>query len=242
MKLLFDSCRGTSIPHAFASEIVRECVFGVDEETYATLAKGDTAENEWYWEAWSDVTDHAILVEDCDDDVLLVARDADLQGDADKRDMVLKDAGAEVYRLEQTDGDVWMIPLAMEWCDETEQWCYPDDPARIDTLVDRVRSRMEVEVTCDVDDTPIRGNALASGDEIEDANQEQWVRDQLANGNEWTWGFVTVTGTWRGRTASDSLGACSYHTKSDFLACGYYEDMCDNVARQIANQIIGDKQ
>jgi hypothetical protein len=57
--LLFDSARGVYIPRDFANEIKRECVTGIDAETFATLEAGP--DHESYWDAWSDVLDRATL-------------------------------------------------------------------------------------------------------------------------------------------------------------------------------------
>jgi hypothetical protein len=57
--LLFDGARGVYIPRDFANEIVRECVSGVDAETFAILEAGP--DHESYWDAWSDVLDRATL-------------------------------------------------------------------------------------------------------------------------------------------------------------------------------------
>lgn len=39
---------------------------------------------------------------------------------------------------------------------------------------------------------PIEGNVQDSGDKEDDREQEEWVRDQLANGNEAAWAFASV--------------------------------------------------
>ena len=79
--LLFDSARGQFIPQNFTEEIDRWCVYNVSDEDWATLEAGPDLENEWYWEAWANVLDNALLVD-----------------------------GPAVYRLEQ-DGDVWLVKV-----------------------------------------------------------------------------------------------------------------------------------
>ena len=76
--LLFDSNRGQYIPQNFAEEIDRGCVYHVTDEDWATLEAGPGPENEWYWEAWENVLNNALILD-----------------------------GSNVYVLEQ-DGDVWL--------------------------------------------------------------------------------------------------------------------------------------
>lgn len=63
VELLFDADVRRCIPQDFADEIKRELVLGVDDETWETLEKGDTEDNEWIWEAWDDVLSDALIVE-----------------------------------------------------------------------------------------------------------------------------------------------------------------------------------
>lgn len=87
--------------------------------------------------------------------------------------------------------------------------------------------------------TPIEGNALASGDEETDQEAEREIARQLAAGNEWAWCMVEVKAEWRGFTASDYLGCCSYKNEAEFKAVGYYEDM-RNQALEYLNTILGE--
>lgn len=102
-ELLFDSASGTSIPRRFAEEMKRDAVAGVDEETWDILAQGDIDENEWYYEAWDGVLDHAVIT----------------------------DSDGTKYRLAVNDnGDVFLVPEGMEWDEETEwyRWPAPEPP------------------------------------------------------------------------------------------------------------------
>jgi hypothetical protein len=78
--LYASSARGIYIPQFFAESVIRENVQGVPEEDWAILEAGP--DHEWYWEAWNDVCDNALLVS--------------------------PDTAAQ-YRLWQ-DGDLWLIP------------------------------------------------------------------------------------------------------------------------------------
>ena len=79
---------------------------------------------------------------------------------------------------------------------------------------------------CEPEDMSIEGNCMASGDDDVDAEQEQWIRDQLDDGNEWAWCQVTVVATWREWEGKAHLGGCSYLSKEDFMQPGgYYDDL-----------------
>jgi hypothetical protein len=99
-------------------------------------------------------------------------------------------------------------------------------------------SDVEFTIECEAETIPIRGNALASGDEAQDREAEQWIHDELERGNPWAWCCVVVrarlvvTATQKGRVpidctleGIDSLGACSYASEADFMKSGYVDDM-----------------
>lgn len=96
--LYADGARGIYIPQFFAESIRRDRVSGVSEEDLNTLALGDTEENEYYWDTWADVLDHAIVTDD---------------------------AGVQ-YTLWQ-DGDLWLVPVGMAFCDRHERYFWPMD-------------------------------------------------------------------------------------------------------------------
>lgn len=88
----------------------------------------------------------------------------------------------------------------------------------------------EDEVTytldCQPEDIPVRGNALASGDDKEDRRAEDEIIERLENGDTWAWASVLVRAEWNGFTGTDGLGCCSYRDEADFCQPGgYYEDM-----------------
>lgn len=47
----------------FANGIRRDCVIGVSDEVWKCLEQGDTIENEWYWEAWSELERDAVITD-----------------------------------------------------------------------------------------------------------------------------------------------------------------------------------
>jgi hypothetical protein len=78
------------------------------------------------------------------------------------------------------------------------------------------------------DDIPVRGNAIASGDEAFDKQVEDEIIEALNRGEDWQWALARVIAsvevegeTYRGDTY---LGACSYRSESD-LKSGVFEDM-----------------
>ena len=95
IELLFDDASGIYIPQRFAQEIDREAVTGVSEEDFEILNDPD---HEFYWDAWADVLDTAIIT--------------DIHGTQ--------------YTLYQ-DGDVWLIPIGMEWSEKDEFFVWPDE-------------------------------------------------------------------------------------------------------------------
>ena len=103
------------------------------------------------------------------------------------------------------------------------------------TLRDLIAAESEITLTVEPEDTPIKGNAMASGDDAADKRAEDSIREQLADGNEWAWCAVIVRGTWRGLSASDSLGCCSYLSEADFRQPngGYYDDMVSGVIDEL---------
>ena len=80
------------------------------------------------------------------------------------------------------------------------------------------------------DDIPVRGNAMASGDEAEDKAVEDEILSRLDDGDTWAWASVNVQAsvTIDGEefTGDDYLGGCCYHDTADFITGnGYYDDM-----------------
>jgi hypothetical protein len=96
---------------------------------------------------------------------------------------------------------------------------------RVHTEVDPA-TKIAYTVEIEPEHIPVRGNALASGDDAEDRKAEQAIERQLRNGNLWAWCAVTVTALRGEYEGSDHLGACSYRNTADFVTeDGYYPDM-----------------
>lgn len=92
-------------------------------------------------------------------------------------------------------------------------------------------------VTPYADPTPVRGNALASGDDAEDRKAEDSILRRLRLGQVWAWCTVEVKGFWRGLTASAYLGCCSYRNRADFEKGGYYEDLQHEVVEILQSMV-----
>lgn len=95
-----------------------------------------------------------------------------------------------------------------------------------------------IELFCEPEEISIEGNALASGDDEQDREAEQWIRDQLDRGNDWAWCTAHVRVTYKDILVADEyLGGCSYESANDFKKGGYYDDMVDTCIDQINEQL-----
>ena len=95
---------------------------------------------------------------------------------------------------------------------------------------------VEFVMEVDPDPEPYVGNCSAI-DPATDAEQERWIADQIASGNEWAWCRVTVWARFENLQGSDSLCGCSYESRAAFQAGGYYEDMKQEAVRDVARQL-----
>jgi hypothetical protein len=75
------------------------------------------------------------------------------------------------------------------------------------------------------EDTPVQGNALASGDDALDKEMEDEILKRLDSDDTWAWAFVTVEACIGEFAEADSLGCCCYRDTADFLDDGYYSAM-----------------
>lgn len=104
-----------------------------------------------------------------------------------------------------------------------------------DALIEFLRTRAEITLTAEQDDIPVRGNALASGDDEVDRACEDAILDRLESGDVWAWASVRVRATYRRYSGSDYLGACSYADEEAFRAPGeYYDAMRDRALENLA--------
>ena len=92
-------------------------------------------------------------------------------------------------------------------------------------------------IECTPEDAPVRGNAMASGDDALDKEVEDQIIADL-EWNEWAWCVVKVTCRYGRASGAQYLGGCSYKDESDFSSPdGYlpqmkaeaYEECCFDV-------------
>ena len=106
-------------------------------------------------------------------------------------------------------------------------------------LIDRILREATFTLQVVEDSTPVRGNAMASGDEAYDREVEEGILSRLDEGDIWGWAWIHMTATWNGLEGEDSLGGCSYEDEADFIKnSGYYEDMKFVAAERIATEFL----
>lgn len=83
----------------------------------------------------------------------------------------------------------------------------------------RKLTESDVTFTLEVeqDDTPIRGNALASGDDELDKRVEDEILARLNCGDVWAWACVTVKAQYKSWVGAACLGAVSCADEADFM-------------------------
>jgi hypothetical protein len=102
----------------------------------------------------------------------------------------------------------------------------------------RLAELAAVRVYVDVDSTPVRGNALASGDDPADRECEDSILERLENGDVWAWAYVEVRASYAGVDGADYLGCCSYEDEADFRRPGgYFDDMREEALEQLALEL-----
>lgn len=94
-QLYLSDARGAYIPRDFARETKRDCIANVSPDTFAALESGP--DSEFYWDAWTIAESNAIVTDPM--------------------------SGVQ-YRLHH-DGDLWLIPVGMEWADASGFFAWP---------------------------------------------------------------------------------------------------------------------
>ena len=96
--LWLNDARGIYIPRDFANSFADRAkhVQNVSDEDWTILEAGPY--HEWYWEAWVNVCDNAIVT----------------------------DNDGVRFRIHQ-DGDCWLIPEGMEWSEENDFYMWPEE-------------------------------------------------------------------------------------------------------------------
>lgn len=184
------------------------------------------------YETWDQITcrgDVFVVDGTIDEDALMVARDAwEKAGncESDEWRAVITKHGGVICTVYQSDGDTFLIPEGMEWSDDEGWYQWP--------LADRA----EIEIECYPEDNPVRGNALASGDEDEDRACEDAILRDLEGGNVWAWCTVRVVARDGKHEGSSSwIGGCSYENEKGFRECGEFEALKSEALEDLAANI-----
>lgn len=94
-------------------------------------------------------------------------------------------------------------------------------------------------------DIPIRGNALASGDNETDRAHEDAIMAELQDGNVWAWTTVRVTaivpdireGDYDDIVGETFLGGCNYANAEEFMQSDYFAEMKAEALRDLNEQL-----
>ena len=99
-------------------------------------------------------------------------------------------------------------------------------------------SDVTFHVIAEQDHIPVRGNALASGDDAEDRRCEDEILKRLNDGDVWAWAVVEVEARYHGLVGRDVLGGCSYRDEADFREPGgYFDDMKSEALADLQHQL-----
>lgn len=89
----------------------------------------------------------------------------------------------------------------------------------------------------DPSEVPVRGNAVASGDDTFDRECENRILADLANGEDYAWCDVVVKATLGPFVGVDSLCAVSVHKESDLESMIKEYGMRENALTDLTTQI-----
>jgi len=87
------------------------------------------------------------------------------------------------------------------------------------------------------EDTSVRGNALASGDDQLDKEVEDEIFARLESGDIYAWFTAKVTvRDDQGNEVSEYLGCCNYQDEEDFRNGSCYSEMVEECVRQLETE------
>lgn len=96
-------------------------------------------------------------------------------------------------------------------------------------------------VEIEAEDIPVRGNAMASGDDAADRECEDEIIARLDRGEVEAWCAVVVKATWKGYSATASIGACtldrSYTTEDVIDGHDLRGEALESLNEQIASEV-----
>lgn len=91
------------------------------------------------------------------------------------------------------------------------------------------------------DDIPVKGNALASGDDAADKEAEDAILDRLDRGDELAWCIIVVEAKWQGYRGIASLGgntlADSAEVESTIKEHDMYTEALDNLNTALEREL-----
>lgn len=97
---------------------------------------------------------------------------------------------------------------------------------------------VEIVLRVEYEEAAVRGNALASGDAVEDKACEDEILARLNQGDVWAWATVTVEARYAGLVGRNSLGCCSYRDEAEFREPGgYFDDMKAEALADLQSEI-----
>lgn len=105
-------------------------------------------------------------------------------------------------------------------------------------LISFLKNNAHISFDPQEEDVPVRGNALASGDDALDKECEDKIIERLNQGDLSAWFCAKVTAECFGFKESTYLGACSYDSFEQFQSDEYYKQMIDDVLSELANTLI----
>lgn len=99
--------------------------------------------------------------------------------------------------------------------------------------------KLTYKVFATQDNTPVRGNAMVSGDAAADREAENEILERLYCGDIWAWASVAVTCSIDGfdYTGIDHLGCCCYRNESEFREDAYFADMCAQAKENLISEL-----
>lgn len=97
---------------------------------------------------------------------------------------------------------------------------------------------IHIRVTAYLEDIPVRGNAVCSGDEDFDQQVESEILERLEQDDVWAWATVCVTAEWEGLKEVECLGCCCYADEEEFRQeGGYFDDMVEEAITNLNTRL-----
>lgn len=98
---------------------------------------------------------------------------------------------------------------------------------------------IEITISAEPEEIPVRGNAMASGNDADDKAVEDEIIARVESGDAWAWCTVRVRVTYRGVLSADSyLGACSYASEKEFRNDAYYDDLVKECLAELNKRLM----